>query len=78
MRNPVRDEKGNYLYKFIASWKDQGITMVRVDIIKRKKPIKRFGVVLNNLTRKYGLWGCYESVCLEPYEQWDYERNNPV
>jgi hypothetical protein len=75
----ARDRKGNFLYKWsIDIERKDRPSLYRRGFLARKRPIKRFEMVLNNLIKKQGLQWDYTSASLSIYEKWDYERNNPV
>jgi hypothetical protein len=79
-RKQARDTKGMFLYRLTIERQEGCYT---VEFLKRKTPIKRFSLVLNNEIKKRGLaFTCYkddgiQSASLAIYELWDYERNNP-
>jgi hypothetical protein len=69
------NKKGECLYNF--SWELETGEIHRV-FLTRKKPIKRFGVVLNNELKKRGLGFYFDNplkrASLSVLEKWDYER----
>ena len=75
----ARDSKGRYLYKFSVQWKNDLSTVsnLLIEYVARKKPIKRFSMVCDNMIKRKGLWACYERASLSIYEQWEQERENP-
>lgn len=75
MKKQAIDSKGNYLYLYRVSGFFQGIEEHQTRVIKRKRPIKRFGKVLDNLIHKDGLAGCFSSGELRILEVWEYKED---